>query len=309
MAATRRQRKLPLLLALLLAAAVLTQPALAASGGAMGGRVSSSSRSNSKSTRSSSSPSSRSHSKSYHRSYHYSTSHVSVVDTPPAPPSAADDEGSCFCWLVGAAIVLVLLGVTVWLCYHDFTHPRMTIVKLQVALLGYAEPFQQELNFIAESVDSSDQRRYKYILTETICSLSRHRDCCVSSSVSVDLMYEEDSWEDHFDIISIKERSKFDGETLYNMEGIRRKKDCYKKKIGSRNEFIVVTILVAADGALEFPEITRPADLEEVARKLFFIPEGDIRGIHVLWTPQEKNDVLTEEKFLADYPHLTPCYD
>ena len=42
-------------------------------------------------------------------------------------------------------------------------------------------------------------------------------------------------------------------------------------------QFLQVTILVAANGALKFPEITRPADLEAVVKKLNSIHEKDIR--------------------------------
>ena len=38
-----------------------------------------------------------------------------------------------------------------------------------------------------------------------------------------------------------------------------------------------VTILVAADGALKFPKITRPADLEAVLEKLNSIPAREIQ--------------------------------
>jgi uncharacterized membrane protein len=43
-----------------------------------------------------------------------------------------------------------------------------------------------------------------------------------------------------FDEISIKERSKFDEETLYSLEGIKRTKEYSKKHDGFRNEYIVV---------------------------------------------------------------------
>jgi len=33
---------------------------------------------------------------------------------------------------------------------------------------------------------------------------------------------------------------------------------------------------------------------------LFLLPQG----VNVLWTPQEENDVLSEERLLADYPNL-----
>ncbi|KAM0840472.1 hypothetical protein ACQ4PT_059649 [Festuca glaucescens] len=300
--ATTGPRKAPIVLALLLAAvlaaAFIPQAALAASGGVMGGRSSSSSSSSSKYRRSSSSGSERN---SYYSSR---TTYVSVGT--PAPPSVAtgagEGPGAVF-WMVAIGLVL-LVAVAAYRC-----RPRTTVVKLQVAMLGWAKPFQQELNEIADRVRASNKPAYKLMLTETICSLSRHKDCCVFSSLSVDVKNGTDSWEEHFDEISIEERSKFDEETLYSLEGIKRTKEYSKKQDGSRNEYIVVTIIVAANGALEFPKITRPADLEAVVKKLNSIRAGDIWGIHVLWTPQEENDVLTEEKLLADYPHLRPHYD
>jgi uncharacterized membrane protein len=42
-------------------------------------------------------------------------------------------------------------------------------------------------------------------------------------------------------------------------------------------QIIQVTILVAADGALKFPKITRPADLEAVLQKLNSIPAREIQ--------------------------------
>jgi len=53
-----------------------------------------------------------------------------------------------------------------------------------------------------------------------------------------------DSWEQHFDKISIEERSKFDEETLYCLEGIKREKTYSRKPDGFRNEYIVVRVLL-----------------------------------------------------------------
>ncbi|XP_037467384.1 uncharacterized protein LOC119339418 [Triticum dicoccoides] len=237
--------------------------------------------------------------------YDSSTTHESV-GTAAAPPRAAADVDPAVlvqAWLM--LIGLILLAVAVW----HYTRPRRTVVKLQVALLGLAKPFQKELNEIAEKVEASNQRWYKFILTETICALNRHNDCCVSSSLSADVKVGADSWEGHFDKISLEERSKFDEETLYNLDGIKRKKEYSKKPDGFSNEYIVVTILVAADGALKFAEIKTPADLVAVLEKLNSIPTREIRGVNVLWTPQEENDILSEERLLADYPNLKPLSD
>lgn len=80
-----------------------------------------------------------------------------------------------------AFIGVIFLALAVW----HYNRPRITVVKLQVALLGLAKPFHKELNEIAEKVEASNQRWYKFILTETVSSLSRHNDCYVSSSLSV----------------------------------------------------------------------------------------------------------------------------
>jgi len=144
---------------------------------------------------------------------------------------------------------------------------------------------------------------------ETICSLRRHINCCISSSLLVDVKDTGDSWDQHFDKISIDERSKFDEETLYNLEGIKIKKSYSRKPDGFRNEYIVLTILVAADGALKFPEVRNYADLEAAVETLNSIPARQIQGIQVLWTPQDEDDVLLEEKLLKDYPYLKPLCD
>uniref|UniRef100_K3YLU3 Uncharacterized protein n=1 Tax=Setaria italica TaxID=4555 RepID=K3YLU3_SETIT len=324
-------RKSPLDLALLLAAtavaaAVSPHAALAASGGAMGGRsYSSSSRSSSPSTSSSSSSFSSSSSSSYSsRSSPSSSSsssssswsspssssstsasswltpssspsssteqqveatHVSVGTARPPPVATAaqrDAEMRFWGYLASASVSAAAL----FLAVRHYTQPRTTVVKLQVALLGLAKSFQRDLNEIAEKVEASNQRWYKFILTDT-----------------------GDSWEQHFDKISVEERSKFDEETLYNLEGIKKKKSYSRKPDGFRNEYIVLTILVAADGALKFPQVRNYADLEAVVEKLNSIPARQIQGIQVLWTPQEENDIVSEEKLLEDYPYLKALCD
>ncbi|KXG24299.1 hypothetical protein SORBI_3007G022800 [Sorghum bicolor] len=299
-------RKSPLDVALLLAsiaaaaAAASPHAALAASGGAMGGRsYSSSSRPSSSSPASSSSssssswsspsssstsewPSSSSSTSSSSTSWPSSSissspeqqteaTHVSVGTAQPPPVvTAAERDAATLFWtrLASASVSAVALLLAV----RHYTRPKTTVIKLQVALLGLAKSFQKDLNEIAEKVEASNQRWYKFILTETICSLRRHNNCCISSCLSVDVKDSVDSWEQHFDKISIEERSKFDEETLYNLEGIKRKKTYSRKPDGFRNEYIV--------------------------------------GIQVLWTPQDENDVLSEEKLLGDYPYLKPlCED
>lgn len=79
------------------------------------------------------------------------------------------------------------------------------------------------------------------------------------------------------------------------------------KTDGSKNEYVVVTILVAATGKMNLPETMRSAaDLDAVAAMLDSTPESDLRGVRVLWTPQDPDDVLSEERMRKDYPNLKP---
>jgi hypothetical protein len=106
-----------------------------------------------------------------------------------------------------------------------------------------------------------------------------------------------------------------------------------------------LTILVAADGALKFPDVRNYGDLKAVVERLNSIPTRQIQvlidhcndffqtfkvftiyvlqficifyswlgllfqGIQVLWTPQDEKDILSEEKLLEDYPYLKPLCD
>ncbi|VAI88360.1 unnamed protein product [Triticum turgidum subsp. durum] len=169
------------------------------------------------------------------------------------------------------------------------------------------DPEQYKSSEMVEHIDSSIQRLMA--LSKKLTSIDQNISCDHAFLMKVNVKNGADTWEAHFDKLSIKERSKFDEETLYNLEGIKRTKEYSKKLDGSRNEYIVVTILVAAKGALKFPKIRRPADLKAVVEKLNSIPNREIRGVHVLWTPQDENDILSEEKLRADYPNLRPHND
>ncbi|KZV43626.1 transposon Ty3-G Gag-Pol polyprotein [Dorcoceras hygrometricum] len=58
---------------------------------------------------------------------------------------------------------------------------KTTVLKLQVGLLGLGRSLQKDLNRIAELADTSNSEGLHYVLTETILSLLRHPDYCISA--------------------------------------------------------------------------------------------------------------------------------
>ncbi|KAJ8460529.1 hypothetical protein OPV22_033455 [Ensete ventricosum] len=183
---------------------------------------------------------------------------------------------------------------------------KTSVIKLQVGLLGIARSFQKDLDQIAEAADTSTPEGLNYILTETTLALLRRPDCCISAYSSVDVKRSIEDGEKRFNQLSIEERGKFDEETLVNVNNIRRQKTGNQTFRSFSNEYIVVTILVAAEGVYKLPVINGSGDLKEALQKLGSIPSSKTLAVEVLWTPQNENDTLSERELLEDYPLLRP---
>ncbi|KAL5712635.1 FLUCTUATING-LIGHT-ACCLIMATION protein 1 [Ranunculus cassubicifolius] len=281
--------------------------ALAASGGRVGGK-SFSSRSSSSSTRS------------------YSTripSNSGRFSAPYYAPSPFGFGGGGFYPAVGygvgagSGVFLLMMGFAAFVLVSGFLSDRSedsvltatqktSVIKLQVGLLGMARSLQKDLDRIAEVADTSTPEGLSYVLTETTLALLRQPDCCISGYSSVDVKRSIEDGEKRFNQLSIEERGKFDEETLVNVNNIKRKGSKSQRGNGFSNEYIVITILVAAEGVNKLPAINSSADLKEALQKLASIPSSKTMAVEVLWTPQNENDTLSERELLEDYPLLRP---
>ncbi|XP_006651719.2 uncharacterized protein LOC102704789 [Oryza brachyantha] len=217
----------------------------------------------------------------------------------------------------GSSFFFVLMGFAAFLYLAGFLSDssggsvlteteKTTVLKLQVGLLGMARSFQKELDQIAEKADTSTPAGLSYVLTETTLALLRHPDCCISAYSSVDVKRSIDDGEKRFNQLSIEERGKFDEETLVNVNSIKRQKAGSQRSDGFSNEYIVITVLVAAEGVHKLPGINSSGDLKTALQKLGAIPSSKILAVEVLWTPQNENDTLSERELLEDYPLLRP---
>ena len=73
---------------------------------------------------------------------------------------------------------------------------------------------------------------------------------------------------------------------------------------GERNEFIVITILVAADAPFKLPPVTDLESLQTALKRLGAVRAGALQAVEVLWTPQEEGDTLTQAELSRSYPLL-----
>ncbi|KDP23630.1 hypothetical protein JCGZ_23463 [Jatropha curcas] len=300
----------PAIAAILVGLLLMYDPnsAFAASGGRMGGR--SFSRSSSSSSRSYSVPRTSSPEFSYSVPY-YAPSPFGGGGGIYVGPAVGVGVGA------GSSLFLILAGFAAFMLVSGFLSDRSeggvltatektSVVKLQVGLLGMGRSLQSDLNRIAEIADTSSSEGLSYVLTETTLSLLRHPDYCISGYSYVDVKRSIEDGEKRFNQLSIEERGKFDEETLVNVNNIKKQSTSSQRANGFNNEYIVITILVAAEGVHKLPAINSSGDLKEALQKLGSIPASKILAVEVLWTPQNENDTLTERELLEDYPLLRP---
>ncbi|KAH7665690.1 hypothetical protein IHE45_13G048900 [Dioscorea alata] len=307
---TLKALKKPAIAAVLVGFLLTVDPfsALAASGGRMGGRSFSSSPR---------SYSSRSFSAPPGSSFSYSVPYFA-----PTPFGAGGGfyAGPAFGvgFGAGSGFFLLMMGFAAVILLSGFLSDRSddgsvlsatqktTVLKLQVGLLGMARSLQKDLNQIAETADTSTPEGLNFVLTETALALLRQPDCCISAHSSVDVRRSIEDGEKRFNQLSIEERGKFDEETLVNVNNIKRQRTSSQRPSVFSNEYIVITILVAAEGVHKLPIINSSSDLKEALQKLGSISSSKTLAVEVLWTPQNENDTLSEQELLEDYPLLRP---
>lgn len=209
-----------------------------------------------------------------------------------------------------------MAGVFVWNLISTFLTDRAeggllgattttSVVRVQVGLLGLARTFQKDLDRIADRADTGTPEGLHFMLTETVLALLRHPDMVVyGHSTQSDVKKSAEEGERAFNAASLEERSKFDQETLSNVGNVRRRVSRALKAERFNNEYIVVTVLVAAEGKVQLPAINSMADLRAALSKLGSLTSDQVQAVEILWTPQDEDDTLTEQEVLRDYPRL-----
>ena len=145
--------------------------------------------------------------------------------------------------------------------------------------------------------------------TETVLALLRNPEYAVYGSSATRRTRSLASGEAAFNEASLDERGKLAEETLVNVGG-RSRAGAYSKGGGKGSaspgddELVVVTLLVAARGALPLPKVTSAPELRAALNRLGAVPADDVLAVEVLWTPQDPRDSYYRSDAVADYPEL-----
>lgn len=120
-------------------------------------------------------------------------------------------------------------------------------------------------------------------------ALLRNPKYCIYGAASQKACSSTTSLETAFNSASVKERSKFEQETLVNVGGSSARRSTYRpsSSSGKPDELIVVTMLVATGCKANIPDkINSLADLKQALEALGGLPQDQVLGVELLWTPQ-----------------------
>ncbi|KAK7305599.1 hypothetical protein VNO77_43505 [Canavalia gladiata] len=250
------------------------------------------------------------------------------VSSPPAEVERESHGGGSMVFLI-FIFGLFLVGFC-----KDTNGNTVTVLKLQVAMVGgIGNSIQKDLTRIAETADTSSREGVSHLLTETIQSLDRHHGHWIAGYSSVDLKRNKEDGEKFYKQLSNEQRAKFDKETVVNLNTTEKKStrsqsaDVFSNEYSmfdvkeskeerykieeeelldgfGNDEYIVITILVAAKGAHKLHNINGAEDLKNDFQKLRSLLSSKLLAGEVLWTPQNEDDTLSKRKLLEDYPQL-----
>ena len=138
------------------------------------------------------------------------------------------------------------------------------------------------------------------VLQEATLALLRHPEYWVYGAAE---SYQSgvDSAEAKFNQLALTERSKFIGETLSNVNSQLKQASSATLPEGggqlaempdSSGDYIIVTVLVGAEGQLKLPQINDTADLRKALQDIGGLGSDRLLAVEILWTPQAEGDKI-----------------
>ncbi|MBD2092862.1 DUF1517 domain-containing protein [Microcoleus sp. FACHB-1515] len=194
-----------------------------------------------------------------------------------------------------------------------YDSPAVSVAKVQVGLLSEARSLQTDLDRIAQTADTSTSAGLTQVLQETTLALLRHPEYWVYAGGETQQARLEAA-ELQFNRLALAERSKFAEETVTNYNNQLRGTSpagtlpaaggALAQTSDSPGEFIVVTLLVAAQGKLQLPAINGADDARRALSQLGAVSSDKLMAVEVLWTPQAQGDTLSSDDLLTNYTDL-----
>jgi uncharacterized membrane protein len=144
--------------------------------------------------------------------------------------------------------------------------------------------------------------------------LLRRKSDIVAAYTTGQNFRDESKAQREFNNMSIRERSKFQRETVSNYGGVDYSADRRMKSASSeyspKATVAVVTMVLLIDGDSTSKTLSKRVnsirDVEDALSRIASDSKVDkcLRGAEILWTPEERDETLTMRDVLADYSSL-----
>jgi len=194
----------------------------------------------------------------------------------------------------------------------------VSVVKLSIAM---NVPKRDDPNSILSVLDrlsskaKTDSRvGVSNLVSQVSLELLRRKDSIVAASSSYKNVGDPIKAQREFNNLSVKERSKFEKETISKYGGVD-----YSPRISADSSasylkdapqatMAVVTLLLSIDGdSTQVPNIRSVSDITSALSRIASdVKVGEcLRSAEILWTPEERSDTLSTRDIISDYPDLT----
>lgn len=199
------------------------------------------------------------------------------------------------------------------------SNPTVSIAQVQVGLLSSARSLQSDLNRIGASANTNSTEGLTQVLQETTLALLRHPEYWVYAGTEAQ-QTRLGTAEAQFNRLALSERSKFTEETLSNVNSQLQLKAVNNESseltlnegnptlvaqpVSAPGEYLVATLIVAAQGKLQLPTINNTEDLRRVLSQIGAISSDRLLAVEILWSPQDATDTLTADDLLSNYANL-----
>ncbi len=184
----------------------------------------------------------------------------------------------------------------------ELDNNKVTVTKLQVALLAEGRAIQSQLSEIVQNADTESPQGLQQELQECVLALLRMPENWSHVLASSQTVKTREEAEVLFSQTSIAERSNFSVETLTNVGGRVNTKTFKPDPDEDPASYIVVTLIIGtADDKPLFGEVKTTEALKAALEKLGSISPDYLMVFELLWSPQDKDDSLTYDELLTEY--------
>jgi len=186
----------------------------------------------------------------------------------------------------------------------EITNNVVTITQVQVAMMAQSRHVQRALNQIAAETDLSTKKGLTVGLRETVLTLLRSPETWTHATATTKTVNTKQKAKEYFGSLSMEERSKFDVESLSNVDGQVKRREIIQRE-DEIASYIVVTLIVgtAHDSAIIDP-VMSSEELKTALKRLGSITPDYLMVYEVLWSPQDESDSLTDDELLLNYPKM-----